>query len=43
MKTKDEIELITTHDQVVDELMSAGLTIEEAEDLIDEENMQDLF
>ena len=43
MKTKDEIELIVTHDQVIDELMSSGLTEDEAEDLLDEENMQDLY
>lgn len=43
MKTKNEIELIVTHDQVIDELMSAGLTEDEAEDLLDEEDMQDLY
>lgn len=42
-EVKNEIELMTTHDQVVDELMSCGLTDDEAEDLLDEENMQDLF
>lgn len=42
MKT-DKIELIVNHDQVVDELMSCGLTIDEAEDLLDEEDMQDLY
>lgn len=43
MENKDEIKLIVTHDQIVDELMSCGLTEDEAEDLLDEENMQDLF
>lgn len=43
MENEHTIELITTHDQIVDELMSCGLTDDEAEDLLDEENMQDLF